>query len=449
MVVLRRGRFLFWLARELSRKYTKSLFTGICIGFAVMLAGVRFYPVLVYDWLAPVKRIGLVGIATPASLPLAIQQMISYGLTTVSDDGTPMPGLAHSWTSTDSGKIYQFQLKPNIVWHDNKPVTSKDINYNINNVQFIPQSSHSITAILPEAYSPFVNVVTKPIFRTGLMGFGPYRVSSLRLQGDRVTFLTLTPLDMRVKNHIQYHFYQTEEQAILAYKLGEIDIIEALSEIGNELITWKNTTIHEKANYRRIVSVFFNLTDPLFKEKSLRQALAYAIPYETDSERAYSPIGKTSWAYTDFVKKYSYDPTQAKKLFSSQKLSTTSAEITITTFSQYYDISQKIASSWNQLGIKTNVSVQNSVPAQYQVLVSALDIPIDPDQYILWHSTQSQANITHYVNVKIDKLLEDGRKEEDKEKRRKLYIDFQKRIVDDAPALFLHYPKVYSIVRKK
>jgi len=81
------------------------------------------------------------------------------------------------------------------------------------------------------------------------------------------------------------------------------------------------------------------------------------------------------------------------------------------------------------------------------VLLSAQDIPIDPDQYIFWHSTQANTNITGLVNAKIDKLLEDGRMEQDQEKRKKIYIDFQKRLVDELPALFLYYPTSYTVTR--
>ncbi|HLD24400.1 MAG TPA: hypothetical protein VJB96_00640, partial [Patescibacteria group bacterium] len=79
----------------------------------------------------------------------------------------------------------------------------------------------------------------------------------------------------------------------------------------------------------------------------------------------------------------------------------------------------------------------------------AQDVPSDPDQYPFWHSTQSQTNVTGYSNVKIDKLLEDGRSELDQEKRKLIYADFQRRLVEDAPAIFLYYAKLYSIKRGK
>ena len=92
--------------------------------------------------------------------------------------------------------------------------------------------------------------------------------------------------------------------------------------------------------------------------------------------------------------------------------------------------------------------MDSTIPSDYQVLLRSLPIPYDPDQYIYWQSTQENTNISNYSSAKIDKLLEDGRKTLDKEQRQKIYADFQFYLVDDVPAIFLYYPKIYTIKRK-
>jgi ABC-type transport system substrate-binding protein len=184
------------------------------------------------------------------------------------------------------------------------------------------------------------------------------------------------------------------------------------------------------------------------KDKQVRQMLSYAIP-DLGYTRAYSPIAPTSWAFTDDVKHYDTDLQQAKKLFDAATMGTSSAEFTITTYSQYLDVAQKIAQSWQGLGLKVNIRTANTINEPYQILLSAQDIPTDPDQYIYWHSTQTGTNISGITNAKIDKLLEDGRTEQNTQKRTTLYVDFQKRLVEELPAVFLYYPTVYSITRTK
>jgi peptide/nickel transport system substrate-binding protein len=94
------------------------------------------------------------------------------------------------------------------------------------------------------------------------------------------------------------------------------------------------------------------------------------------------------------------------------------------------------------------LQVISQIPSDYQAFLAIFDIPDDPDQYSMWHSTQTATNITHYQNPRIDKLLEDGRSEINIDARKKIYFDFQRFLVEDSPAAFLYYPTTYSIGRK-
>ena len=51
-------------------------------------------------------------------------------------------------------------------------------------------------------------------------------------------------------------------------------------------------------------------------------------------------------------------------------------------------------------------------------------------------------------NVRIDKLLEDGRKYINPTDRKKEYLDFQKIMADELPAAFLYYPYGYTVSRR-
>lgn len=441
--MFRRGRFFFWLISELVHKYTRALALGLVIGVALGLFFSR-YPLSSLWQFGSVVRIGIVGEFTPTTLPLAIQKLISFGLTDLSPDGSPAPAAATSWEATDEGKTFTFHLRGDLVWHDGKGVVAKDVNYNIRNVTFTAVAPTTLRVSTNASYSPFPTLVSKPILRPGLIGFGPYRVASIRLNADTVTYLRLVPVSGTKLPAREYRFYRTEALAFLAYKMGDVDMLTDVTTI-DPLKHWGKPTVTEKVMHNRIVTLFFNMRDARFKEKTIRQALAYGMP-AWKAERASSPITKTSWAYTDNVRVYDPDPARAAKLLADTPLASSSA-VTITTFAPYVDIAQSIANSWSSLGVNANVKVESSVPANYQVLLSVIDIPPDPDQYAFWHSTQAATNITGYTNVKIDKLLEDGRQELDPEKRQKIYTDFQKRLVDDAPAIFLYYPAVFTVSR--
>jgi peptide/nickel transport system substrate-binding protein len=447
MALSRRFRIFYLIVFELAQKYTRALVAGFILGLVITVGAVRLYPLIAQQWLAPVDRIGLVGEFTPNNLPLMIQGQISMGLTTLAQDGSALPGLAESWTATDSGKTFIFTLKKDVLWHNGKPVEAKDVNYNIRNVSFTPIDTHTLEVKLDNPYSPFPTLVAKPLFAAGLRGFGPYKLAGIHLNGDKVSYLRVVPVDRKdtSRKTTEYRFYRTEAAAVLGYKLGEVDTLMDMTS-SYDLSSWKGTEVKEDIKYNRVVALFFNLNDKLIAEKNIRQGLAYGVP-KLAGEAAVSPISKNSWAYTDKVKKYTTDPVQAKKLLGAVVSASQSATLTLATFPSYESEAETIAKAWTDLGLPTSVRIVSSVPSDYQVLLSFQELPPDPDQYPFWHSTQIATNKTGFVNVKIDKLLEDGRQELDINKRKTIYADFQRRVVEDVPAAFLHYQTTYTVER--
>ncbi len=444
----RKGRYFILLVSALARKYTRFIAFGFFVGLVATLLFLQLRPFLVTTWFTPVHHIGIVGEFTPSTLPLIIQQHVSQGLTKLAPDGSALPALAERWEATDSGKTYVFYLRSDAKWQTGRPIVATDINYNIRSVQFSALNPHALKVSLGAAYSPFPTLLAKPVFLSGLRGTGPYGVQKIQLNGDKVIRLRLAPLGDRILPILEYAFYKTEAAAHTAFQLGDIDELDDVTSL-NSLKGWGEVTITPHVKYNQIVALFFNVKEQELKERNFRQGLAYAIP-DFSYERAVSPISKTSWAYTDKIRQYKFDALQAKRLLGTTKIASESGGLTLTTLPPYVETAQAIADSWTALGIHTQVRVENSVPSSFQVLLAAQELPPDPDQYPFWHSTQTQTNVTGYdTNVKIDKLLEDGRQELDQEQRKKIYADFQRRLVEDVPAVFLYYPQTYTVRRGK
>lgn len=399
--------------------------------------------------LSDIDRIGVVGQYSPENLPPSIQNELSWGLTRVSEDGSALPSLSSWWEASQSGTHYTFHLDQDKVWHDGKPIQVYDINYNIKNVTFSYADPYTLDAQLDYPYSPFPVLVSKPLFREGLIGFGPFKVKRAALNGDRIQRLELTSTDgSSKKNEIIYTFYKTESQAILAYKLGEIDHIMELTN-PSPLVSWGKTDIVEQIHYDRMMILFINTSKSRLSDRSFRHALGYALP-AMGNTKAISPIPKTSWAYTNNVKIFEPDTKQVDTLLEPYKEASASPTLIVSAYRTHLDLATSIAQSWIIHGIPADVRIVNSIPDDYDVFLASVSIPPDPDQYPFWHSTQANnvSNISQYVNVKIDKLLEDGRQTMDIDERKKIYADFARRLVDDAPALFLQYVKTYSVKRK-
>ncbi|MGB6839225.1 MAG: ABC transporter substrate-binding protein [Microgenomates group bacterium] len=425
-----------------------SRFKGLLLISAVL--GIAFFVFL--RLIAPnflgksLEKIGITGRYHADNLPGFILEMAGDGLTKLNENGIAEPSLASSWETPDRGKTWIFHLSENIFWQDGKEVTSETVKYEFSDVELEIPDDKTLIFKLQSPFSPFPTVVSKPTFRKGLLGTGEWEATKVRVAGGYVQELILVNAE---KDKKIYKFYPTEERAKLAYKLGQVDI---LLNVFNPapLDSWKTTNVITETNTGQIVSIFFNVQDKLLSEKSLRQALTYAIDKKTfDGERAFGPISPNCWAHNPQVKSYLYDAAKAKNIIDDlPEEQKEDLSIKLVTTPILLPVAEKIASYWDEIGVKTILQVSSGIPNDYQALLAVLDIPKDPDQYSIWHSTQIATNISNYQNPRIDKLLEDGRVELELEERRKLYLDFQRFLVEDSPAAFLYHPTSYKIIRK-
>ncbi|GHV50127.1 peptide ABC transporter substrate-binding protein [Deltaproteobacteria bacterium] len=59
-----------------------------------------------------------------------VTSKIIESLVDLDADGNPVPVLATSWTASPDGKTITFKLREGVTWHDGKPFTSADVQYN-------------------------------------------------------------------------------------------------------------------------------------------------------------------------------------------------------------------------------------------------------------------------------------------------------------------------------
>ena len=121
------------------------------------------------------------------------------------------------------------------------------------------------------------------------------------------------------------------------------------------------------------------------------------------------------------------------------------SRIELATIPSLLSYAEEIKEDWEKLGLEVKVKSVFSLD-EFEALLITQEVPVDPDQYLLWHSTQKM-NISGYKSPKIDNLLEEGRKTLDQEKRKEAYLDFQRFLVEDTPAIFLFHPTLYTVSR--
>jgi len=436
-------RYIIRLVGAFLSKFKGLILIGFLLGIVIFIAARFLIPKLGFK---TTKVIGLVGKYQTDTIPDEISKQIGNGLTKVDEEGNVEPDLALSWETSDKGKTWIFHLDTKRRWQDGTSLTSKDVSYNFSDADVQKPDDATIIFKLKNEFSPFPSVVSEPIFKKGLLGTGEWKVKKLSLSANYIQSVIL--VDAKNNQKI-YKFYPTEDRAKLALKLGQVHTLSNLYD-ASPFETWGVFNIKGSPSNNKIVTLFFNTKDNILSEKSVRQALAYAINKDSlPKPRAYSPIQQNSWAYNPQVKTYNYDVERAKSLISDLPQEVKSnLKIDIVTNYILLPTAEKIVKDWEEIGVASQALVSSSIPTEYQTFLAIFEIPADPDQYTVWHSTQSTSNFSNYQNPRIDKLLEDGRAQLDQEERRKTYLDFQRFLNEDLPALFLYYPTLYTIERK-
>ncbi|MFC1649551.1 ABC transporter substrate-binding protein [Patescibacteria group bacterium] len=435
---MKRLRYYLRLLGAFVTRFKFIIIFGVIVGFLVALFSAVIFPRVINN---NTKRVGLVGRYHVDNLPIDVVNLVSGGLTGYSADGSSVPLLADNW-QTDDGKAWTFRIKADVEWQDGTAVTPQDVIYEFTDVEIQRPDESTIVFHLKEPFSPFPSVVSKPLFKKGLIGFGEWSVDKIRLSGSYVNSLSLKSDN----GNIDFKFFPNEERAKLAYKLGKVDRLEGLLD-PSPFGSWERTQTVSAPDKYKVVALLFNTEDPLLSDKSVRQGLTYGIDKSFDQTRAISPISPSSWAYNPQVKNYAFDTERAKDLLSNVPDELKSIPIKIASTPGLLTIAEEIEKYWEDLGFEVEVQVTSLIPSEYQSYLTIIDIPKDPDQYPYWHSTQVSSNLTKLSNPRIDKLLEDGRAEINQEKRKKIYFDFQRFLLEEAPAVFLYHPQIYSIQR--
>lgn len=440
---LRRLRFLWRLTKAYVNKYKTrafALLVFIILGFLILS---NVIPSISQK---NTVNIGFVGSYTLDKIPSEILSLATDSLISIDETGKPKPSLASNWTVSEDNKTYVLFLKDNIKWHDGSDVDARQISVALSNVKLTAVNNKAIQFELANPLSSFLTALDKPVFKAkSFYGTGPEKIVKIDTIENIVKKISLIPNDNNLPK-VNLKFYPSQKQAIDAFKIGEIKVLNVPGL--KEFEKWPNVEIENEIDFKEIVTVFFNNADSNLSSKELRQALIYAINRQNfEGVIAHSPISQKSWAYNESLKRYDYNPSKSKELLSKAQI--VNAQITLSFSPVFKSLAQSIQKDWEAIGVKVILKEENELPKDFQAYLATNKIPPDPDQYTLWHSTQvGHGNLTNYKDVKIDKLLEDGRNTSDENKRKEYYFDFQRFLVEDAPAAFLYHPYKNKLVYK-
>lgn len=432
--------------------------------------------------------------------------LIFSGLTHASASGDILPDLAQAWEVSEDALTYTFYLRKDIRWHDGTPFTARDVAFTVGliksaefagpqqlvaawqDVEAKPLDAYTVVFRLPQAYAPFLQQTTLGVLPSHILsgispaevsyhsfnqqpiGTGPFRLEALTAEYARLVPHTQYHGPRPYLNTLDFRFYPDAASALAAYERGEV---MGVSRIPPTLLNRAASQPHLNlftsplSGYALVV---LNNRQPVFADRRVRQALAYALDRQAligkvlngQGMVAHSPIMPGHWAYEPNVEQYGQDIRQAHKLLDKARRQASRFQrwrvgdgklLTFTLLTDDDPIHQQLAAAlaeqWSRLGARVTV---RAVPAaerdsylhsyQFDAVLLEVALSADPDAYPWWHSTQAQGgqNFAGFNNFAADDALQQARLVAERSKRWAFYRAFQQVFAKEVPAILLYYP---------
>ncbi|MBU1110051.1 hypothetical protein KKB83_00270 [Patescibacteria group bacterium] len=421
--------------------------------------------------------------------------LLFRGLVKYDSYNQPVSDLAQGWEIKENGKVYEVELKENQYWHDGRKVSVDDVVFTyqltqneaylgperktFEEVEIEKVDDIHLKLTLKDTFSPFLENLTLGILPAHLwqninledltrhplnlkpVGSGPAHFNRLIFNTKIENWLDWLEFDLpdAYLKKLRFKFYPNEVDLITALKLGEIDtaVLNNYADL-DKFEKWPNYVKRALPIWGQSMVLLYNLRNEKLSDGAIRQALAGALinPIsEEDSKsalemeayrvRAFSPVPRKSWAYTEVEKVISVTETDLP-----EKL------VIKTPYDPVYqEIAGLVKRTWEQKGVSVEIELLDKIGFEetlreydFEVLLITQESGHEPDQYIYWHSSQKTSpglNLTGVTHAKLDKALENGRKTGDLDERKEAYREFIKYFQQTLPAVFLYHPNLYYL----
>jgi peptide/nickel transport system substrate-binding protein len=430
--------------------------------------------------------------------------------------------LAERWDVSKDELTITFYLRKGVKWHDGEEVTAEDVDFTyrymidpktptayaesfrqVRKAEVVDRYTYRVTYDKP--YAPGLlswgiwilpRHILEPAWKAGVdlrttqqnrrpVGSGAYRFVEWKT-GEKVVLESNHDYfeGRPYINRVVYRIIPDPSTIFLELKAKDIDMA------GLTPIQFRRQTEYpafQKAfhRYQYLANAYtylgFNLRDPRFQDKRVRQAIAHAIDKQEIIDgvllglgrQAVGPYKPGTWWYKADVKTFPFDPERAKALLAEVGWKPGSDGIlekdgkpfsfTIRT-NQGNLVRQQTAEIIQRrlmaIGIDVKIHVVEWAAflntfirkRDFEAIILGWGLGTDPDQYEIWHSSKTgseELNHISYSNPKVDDLLEAGRRTFDQARRKALYGELQEIMAEDQPVVFLFVPDALSVVSSR
>jgi len=257
-----------------------------------------------------------------------IRELIYESLLGLDEKGNIVPKLAESWEVSKDGRLFTFHLRKGVKYHDGKEMTSADAKFAIDYTLDPKNAAYGRQRIISVERAEAVDKNTLRIYLKApsasflavvadIMSFSVIPQGSIQEGAGKVDtyppgtgpfkFVEWVPAQRIVFERFDDYWGQKVylDRVVLrpipddtirftALRSGDVDIVERtpyqwVRQVLDGKITGIEATQAIYADFRRL---YFNVADPPFDNRKLREAVAYAINKEELLKAAYFGFGK-------------------------------------------------------------------------------------------------------------------------------------------------------------
>ena len=384
-----------------------------------------------------------------------------------------VPDLALSWENI-SPTEWQFNLRPDVVFHDGTPFTASDVRFSILRQQQHPQVQHLVAPIadvhvvddltvIIETHEPFGPILanlshnaTRILSEAAVTYFGDDYAENPIGTGP-MQFVSWTPGVEVVLERFEDYFEGAPMAETLTFRVitdgpartialeaGEVDMVGTVEHVDIDRINNHADLVLEETMSNRIEWLSFNLQRYPFDNVLVRQAIAHAIDreglnivgYMGRAQIANSFTGPTVFGYNPNVERIEFNPDLARELLAEAGYPDGFSTTLWTQGDVRNRKAQVIQSNLRDIGIIAEIEMlewaayldRTSAGEHYMHLLGWTNLTGDgdPGMWPLYHSSSfGGGNRAFFANDRVDYLLEQGRTETNMQARLPHYHEVQ------------------------
>jgi len=421
-----------------------------------------------------------------SSIRAAVGVSIFDSLVGRAADNRIAPQLAESWRLLDD-LTWQFKLRKGVVFHNGEPFNAEAVRFTIERVldpnQKSPNRANIAEIAKVEVLDDFtVNVVTRQPYAALLNRLIDFPIMPPKYTAEKgnaavalrpvgtgpFRFVELVKDDHLVVEAFDRHWRGAPKIRRIVFKPipepftraaalrnNEVELVTTLPpNLARELDRVAGIRVHRVPS-TWIIYLGLNAFKKPLSDVRVRQALNYATDVDAiiknvldgNGRRLEGPLTPQMFGFDASIRGYSHDPAKARRLLAEAGYPD-GLEITLEAPAGRYqgdkEIAEALGGQWAKAGFKPRVQVaewgayfKRYLSKQFQdAYLLGLGGPMqDGDE--LYNLVSSKGRGLYYKNEKVDLLFDQGRSTMDPAKRRKVYSELARVMVEDATWVYL------------